>query len=65
MYLTKWDAEIHELPEQVTRQDRAQSERMNITNVNYKKRSATVQGGSGSIYHVTTESCSCPDFEEH
>lgn len=64
MYLTQWDDSIHELPEQQTRRDRARSERMSVTNINRKEKSGTVQSGSGSIYHVTTTACSCPDFEK-
>lgn len=63
MYLKNWDDSIHQMPDQLTRQDRAKYDGMRLLSVNAKTKSGTIRSQDGrSTYHVTTDSCSCPDF---
>ena len=65
MYVKNWDDSIHQMPDQLTRQDRAKYDGMRLLSINAKTKSGTIRSQDGrSTYHVTTESCSCPDFRE-
>lgn len=66
MYLKNWDMKTHNTPAQKTRQDRAKYDNMIVLAVDKNSKEATIQSANeyGTIYHVTTQNCSCPDFQK-
>ena len=63
MYLNKWDESVHNTPDQQKRRESAKSPDMQILSLDVKAKSANIKSRSGSVYQVTTESCSCKDFK--
>lgn len=65
MFLTKWNSEVHADAEQLTRKNRAESEPMKIIHLNTATMSGKVCAKDrATVYEVSTESCSCPDFKK-
>lgn len=63
MYLNKWDESVHNTPDQIKRRESAKSPDMQILSLDVKAKSGNIKSRSGSVYQVTTESCSCKDFK--
>lgn len=65
MYLTKWGADVHNDPQQQTRKNRSEREFMRVLDLNTTTMSGRVCAKDmATVYDVTTESCSCPDFQK-
>ena len=65
MYLNKWDQSVHRMPEQLIRQRRAETDSMLILSFDKQSKSCTIKAKDGeSNYKVTTEGCTCADFQE-
>lgn len=65
MAIGHWEESVHLTNQQFNRQQRAMNERMVITTLDKKKCVATIENSQGnSWYHVTLDSCTCPDFEK-
>lgn len=58
-----WPPNVHHENGQKTRFERARQKQCEL--VSMENHRAVVRGASGGLYHVTLNTCDCPDFEEH
>lgn len=58
-----WPPDVHHANGQKARFERARQKQCEL--VSMENHRAVVRGASGGIYHVTLNSCDCPDFAEH
>lgn len=65
-YLTDWDTNVHNLPAQKIRQERAIDETMKMRKFNPTNQEAHFVSTNDykSVYYTNTHGCSCPDFEK-
>ena len=65
MAIGHWEESVHLTDQQFNRRQRALTEKMSITFIDKKRCTATIENSQGNTwYHVTLDSCTCPDFSE-